>query len=127
MKSAALLTWVYSAAFGIPAIPVSVYLLQRGRLPTLWGLFEMYGGPWSAGVADDTLALLLIGFLVVTVVASWTAWLIWKGVRLGAVVNLALLPVEAVFWVGFALPFPWLIGIARAALIASSWHSFKPR
>ena len=87
----------------------------------------MYGGPWSAGVADDTLALLLMGFLVVTVVASWTAWLIWKGVRLGAVVNLALLPVEAVFWVGFALPFPWLIGIARAALIASSWHSFKPR
>ena len=46
---------------------------------------------------------------------------------MGAVVNLALLPVEAVFWVGFALPFPWLIGIARAAVIASSWQSFKPR
>ena len=124
-RSAAVLTWVYAAGFGLPAIPVSAYLLQRGRLPTLWGLFEMYGGPWSARVADETFALLLMGFLVVTCVAAWTAWLIWKGRRRGAGVNLLLLPVEAVFWVGFALPFPWLIGIARAALIASAWRSFN--
>jgi hypothetical protein len=32
----------------------------------------------------------------------------------GAVLNLGLLPVEAVFWIGFALPVPWLFGIARA-------------
>jgi hypothetical protein len=32
-------------------------------------------------------------------------------------VNLALPPVEAVLWMGFALPVPWLIGIARAALV----------
>jgi hypothetical protein len=29
-----------------------------------------------------------------------------------------LLPIEADLWVGFALPFPWLISIARAAIIA---------
>ena len=38
-------------------------------------------------------------------------------------INLAILPFEAVFWLGFALPFPWLIGIARAGLLAIAWRS----
>ena len=38
-----------------------------------------------------------------------------------------LLPVEALFWYGFALPFPWLIGLLRAALIASAWPSLGSR
>jgi hypothetical protein len=70
-RSAAVLTWVYAAGFGLPAIPVSIYLLQRGRLPTFWGLFEMYGGPWSAQLLDQSLVLRLNAFLLVTVVAAW--------------------------------------------------------
>jgi hypothetical protein len=46
-RTAAVVTWVCVAAFGIPAIPVAVYLVQRGTLPTFFDLFEMYGGPWS--------------------------------------------------------------------------------
>lgn len=49
------------------------------------------------------------------------AVLTW-GRKVGALVNLALLPVEAIFWFGFALPFPWLVGAARAALIAVAWR-----
>ena len=37
--------------------------------------------------------------------------------------GLIVLPVEAAFWLGFALPFPWLTGIARAALLALAWTS----
>jgi hypothetical protein len=33
------------------------------------------------------------------------------------------LPIEAVFWLGFPLPIPWLFGAARAALLASAWKS----
>jgi hypothetical protein len=32
------------------------------------------------------------------------AWLVWKGSRVGGVLAMVLLPVEAVFWIGFALP-----------------------
>jgi hypothetical protein len=28
-----------------------------------------------------------------------------------------------VFWLGFALPFPWLAGAARAVLLATVWKS----
>lgn len=122
-RAAAVLTWVYAAAFGIPAIPVSVYLLQRGSLPTFMDLFPMYGGPWSSRFEDGTFVVLLIAFLIVTLVAAWAAWLVWNGSKAGAVLSLVLLPLEAVFWIGFALPFPWLIGIARAALLALAWKS----
>jgi hypothetical protein len=124
-RSVAVLTWIYAAAFGLPAIPVFVYLLQRGSLPTFMGLFEMYGGPWSRRFGDGAFAALLIIFLAVTLVASWGSHLMWKGSKVGAVLNLVLLPIEALFWLGFALPFPWLIGIARVMLTATAWGSLN--
>lgn len=39
--------------------------------------------------------------------------------------SLVLLPVEAVFWLGFALPIPWVIGAARAALLAFAWKALN--
>ena len=122
-RIAAVLTWVYAAAFGIPAIPVAAYLLQNGRLPTFLDLFPMYGGPWSSRVDNGSFAVLLVAFLFVTLVASWAAWLVRNGSKAGAVLCFVLLPIEAVFWLGFALPFPWLIGIARTALLALAWKS----
>jgi hypothetical protein len=31
----------------------------------------------------------------------------------------------AAFWLGFALPIPWLFGIARAVLLAFAWKSLN--
>lgn len=122
-RTAAVLTWVYAAGFGLPVIPVSVYLLSRGRLPTFFDLFPMYGGPWHSRLKDDKFVAMLAAFLGVTGVAAWSARSVWHGRKDGAVVNLALLPVEAIFWLGFALPLPWLNGIARAGLLAAAWKS----
>ncbi len=117
-RIAAVLTWAYSAGFGLPTIPVAMFLLRQGRLPVFAGLFETYGGPWSARLQQRTFKMLLMAFLAVTLVAAWAAWLLWKGSKkAGAVLALVLLPVEAVFWVGFALPIPWLIGVARVAYL----------
>lgn len=122
-RIAAVVTWAQAAGFVLSTIPVAVYLLQRGKLPTFFGLFEMYGGPWSARVTDTTFAVALMGFLVVSAGSAWAAWLLWTGSRSGAVLSLVLLPVEGIFWVGFALPIPWLLGIARVLLIALAWKS----
>lgn len=125
-RIAAVLTWIYAAAFGIPAVPVSVYLLQHGDLPTFMDLFPMYGGPWDV-VEDRAFVTLLMGFLAVVLSAAWAAWLAWKGRRAGVVLALALLPVEAVFWFGFALPFPWIFGAARALLYALALRSLHQK
>ena len=122
-RIAAVLTWIYAAAFGIPAVPVSVYLLQHGEVPMFMDLFPMYGGPWDV-IEDGAFVALLIAFFIVLLAAAWAAWLAWKGLRAGVVLALGLLPVEAVFWFGFALPFPWLFGAARALLYALALRSF---
>ena len=122
-RTAAITTWVYAAGFGVPAIPVAVYLVTQGRLPRFLGLFEMYGGPWSSRLKPGPFVALLAGFLVLTGVAGWSARWIWRGRKAGAVLNLTVLPLEAICWVGFALPIPWLAGLARVALLAAGWRS----
>ena len=122
-KSAAVVTWAYAAAFGAPSIPIAAYVLQNGTLPRFLDAFVMYGGPWSTPFEQGTVLVLLIGFLMVTLAAAWAASLVWNGSKLGALLSLALLPVEAAFWLGFALPLPWLLGLTRAVLVVAAWKS----
>ncbi len=124
-RTAAWVTWAYAAMFGAPAVPVAIFLAEKGRLPSLWGLFDMYAGPWSSRFADDRVVALLRVYSGVVLAAVLSGWLLWKGRKAGAVLNLGLLPVEAVFWVGFALPIPWLFGIARVALVSLAWQELS--
>ena len=117
----AVVTWVYAAGFGLPAVPVSVYLLRRGSLPWFGNLFPMYGGPWSGRVRDEHFVGLLLSYLGLMALVAWAAGRVRRGSRRGAVVSVGLLPVEAVFWLGFALPIPWVLGAARVALLLAAW------
>lgn len=123
--AAAVVTWVYAAAFGLPVIPVVLILVQRQNLPTLLGLFQVYGGPWSSELSADSLIWLLVAFLVLCLLAAGSALLVWQGSRTGAVLNLALMPVEAVFWIGFALPGPVVLGVVRVMLLTLAWKSLR--
>ena len=120
-RAAATVTWVYVAMFGIPAVPVAVFLADHGRLPSLWGMFSMYAGPWSARFTDDRVGELLLAYAGLSLVSVLSGVLLWRMRRSGALLNLGLLPVEAVFWSGFALPVPWLLGMARVVLVALAW------
>ena len=50
-RTAGLVTRAYAAMFGVPAVPVAIFLAEKGRLPSLWSLFDLYAGPWSSGFA----------------------------------------------------------------------------
>jgi hypothetical protein len=123
LRLEAALTWLYAAGFGGATIPVAMYLRRRGRLPTFFGLFEMYGGPWSRRSGQRTFVWLLMAFLLTTAAAAWVAWLVWNASRSGAVLTLVLLPVEALFWFGFDLPIPKAIGVVRVVLVAIGWSA----
>lgn len=127
-RSDAIVTWAYAAGFGLPAIPIAIHHLQTGGgLPSFLGLFDMYGGRWSARYEPGIFAAFLVAFFLVTIVVAFSGWLLWQGSRVGAVLNLALLPVEVVFWLGFDLPVPWVIGVARVVLTLLAWRSLSPR
>lgn len=89
-RGAAVVTWVYAAAFGAPIVPIAAYIAQNGRLPRFLDVFTMYGGPWAVPFDEGKVLLLLTGFLIVTLAAAWAAWLVWNGSRLGGVLALAL-------------------------------------
>ncbi len=59
---AAVLTWMYAAGFGLPAVYVVPYLMRNGTLPTFLDLFPMYGSPWSSRVEVRTLVVPLVSF-----------------------------------------------------------------
>jgi hypothetical protein len=124
-RAAAVVTWAYAGMFGVPAVPVAVFVAKKGRLPSLWGLFDMYAGPWSSRFADDRVIVLLVVYSGVVLAAVVSGWLLWRMRRAGAVLNLGLLPVEAAFWLGFALPVPWLCGIGRVALVCLAWRELS--
>jgi hypothetical protein len=124
-RAYAVLTWVYAAGFGLPAVPVSIYLLRRGSLPWFGDLFPMYGGPWSGRLRDDQFVGLLLSYFGLMALVAWAAGRVRHGSRRGAVVSAGLLPVEAVFWLGFALPIPWVLGAARVALLVAAWRRLR--
>jgi hypothetical protein len=123
LHAEAIVTWLYAVGFGGSTIPVAVHLHRRGSLPTFFGLFEMYGGPWSSRYGPTLFTWLLCAFCLVAGLAAGAASLVWNASKLGAVATLLLLPVEGMFWFGFDLPIPKAIGLARVVLLALGWTS----
>jgi hypothetical protein len=80
-------------------------------------------------VSEPPSATRVAAVLLWTVAAGWglpAPWLMWWVLardRLpGAALQFGLLPVEAVLWFGFALPFPPLFALIRIALTLNAWR-----
>jgi len=86
--------------------------------------FPTYGdGPFDRhGISTTT--TLLVAFLAVCVIEVVAGVRIWGKHLDGAVLALALLPVEAVFWWGFALPFPPIFAVVRTVLLLGWWRGW---
>ena len=69
---------------------------------------------------------LLSTFVAVCAAECVAGGLLWHNRRSGAVLSLALLPVESGFWVGFALPIPPAFAAVRTGSVLwnrSSWEA----
>ena len=126
MRAAAALGWVAGLGFGLPCIYAIWYLADHGDVWTFIG-FPTYGsGPFEESGIETTVPLLVL-FLLVCAAELVTGWLLWHRRRAGAVLALALLPVEFAFWIGFALPLGPVMGLARAVLAVLAWPSLSRR
>lgn len=102
--------------FGIPAVIGAAHFARTGSVWQLWG-FPSYGpglfegwGLWGAPVG------LMAAFAGVCGLAAVTAVLLWipSVALVGAVAGLVLIAAQAVFWVGFQLPFGPPLGLLAA-------------
>lgn len=116
VRLAAVFSFILGLGFGLPCAYGIRYLSRTGEVWTFLG-FPTYGGGPFERIGIRTTVPLLVAFLVVCGLEVVTGWLLWRGLGAGAVLAVALLPFELAFWIGFALPFGPLLGLARAILV----------
>ena len=101
--------------FGIPGVIGARHLALHHEVWRFLG-FPTYGeGPFLR-VGIPTTVPLLLGFVVVCVAEGAVGVGLWSGWHPALWLSLALVPVELVFWTGFALPFAFVIGGIRVVL-----------
>ncbi len=124
IRVAAILLWINAFGFGVFCLPAIRNLLAGREIPYIMG-FPAYGkGPFER-IGIPTTVTLLAAFLLVCVLEGVAGWMLWSGHKTGAILALALFPVGAIFWWGFALPFPPIFALVRTVLIVLGWQSLK--
>jgi hypothetical protein len=88
------------------------------------GLFRALSGPFEALGIDAFIVSGLI-FVAVSAFKFLSAYWLWNMRQDGAVLQLILLGVSAIFWYGFAIPYGPLLGIPQFILIALVWNTLE--
>ena len=122
IRTAAVLVWVSAIGLGVPCLMALRNLLAGRPIPRVLG-YPAYGeGPFEQhGIV--TTPLLISAFLAVCLLEAVAAASLWGGHKLGAVLALIAVPLGAIFWWGFALPYPPIIAVIRTVLLVLSWRS----
>lgn len=115
-RAAGAIAWLLGLGFGLPCVYATWYFISDDEVWTLFG-FPTYGDGVFEQVGLDTSVPLLLAFLLVCVAEMVLGWWLWSGHRGNRAFAALLLPVELVFWVGFALPFGPILGVVRTALV----------
>ncbi len=102
-----------------------LFIASTGRLPgfagiRFWGdgLFESLGG--IPGIVISLIPWAILGgFEILTGV-----WL-WRSLRRGGLMALALTPIAAVFTVGYGAPFGYIVVPLRVLLVILGWRNLS--
>ena len=117
-RAAGVCSLVLGLGFGLPGVYGAWYYARQGQVWTFLG-FPTYGdGPFERWGFPTNVALLL-GFVAVCAAEVVVGVLLWGGSTIAPWLAFALLPVELLFWIGFALPFGPLLGLARTVLVVA--------
>lgn len=82
--------------------------------------FPAYGeGPFER-VGIPTSVPLLTGFVGVCAAEVVVGTMLWTGERGARRLAVGLLPLELAYWIGFALPYGPVLGLARTAAVIAS-------
>lgn len=123
MRMAAGLVSIFlGVGFGLPGVAGARHFARTGDVWTFLG-FPTYGdGPFEhLGIPTST--ALLVAFVAVCVAEVAVGVLLVMGRPLARTLGFGLLPIELVFWVGFALPVGPPLGLLRTILLVISMRA----
>lgn len=111
------LVWAFSV------LAVLKYALTQRDLPTMVGI-RLLSGPMEA-LGIEAVIVTGIVFVVVSGLKLLAAYWLWQARLDGAILEIILLGLSAIFWYAFELPFGWLGGMVLAILLALVWTSLS--
>lgn len=118
-RVAGALSLLLGLGFGLPCVFGIIHFVRTGEAWTFMG-FPTYGhGPFESIGLHTSIPLLLV-FLAVCVAEVVLGLMLVAGTPYAPILSYALLPIELIFWIGFALPFGPPLGLARTALLLTA-------
>ena len=102
-------------------VPTLYYALSQKLLPTI-GSIQLLGGPFEK-LGIDALIVAGIGYIIVSALKILAAYWLRQSRLDGAVLEIILLGLSAIFWYGFDLPLGPIIGIIQAVLLVLAWKT----
>jgi hypothetical protein len=115
--AAGLLSILLGLGFGLPGLVGVRHLHDTGEVWTFLG-FPTYGGGPFERVGVHASVPLLMAFVAICAAEVVVGVLLVLGAPYARALSFALLPVELLFWIGFALPAGPPLGLVRAVLSA---------
>jgi hypothetical protein len=123
IKVLSIVVYIDAFIWLVGTVPTLYYAFSRGRLPRVGGI-TLLGGPFER-LGLNTLIIAGIGYIIVSALKILAAYWLWGSRMDGAVLELILLGLSAIFWYGFALPFGPLLGVAQVILLALAWGALS--
>lgn len=124
LKALVMIVVIEALISTIGVLPTLQYAVTHKSLPTIAGGIKALSGPFEALGMDAFIVAGLI-FVAISALKFLATYWLWSLRLDGAILQLILLGVSAIFWYGFALPYGPLLGIPQAILIACAWSGFK--
>lgn len=100
------------------------YFAEHNEVWYFLGLPTYGDGPFEA-IGIPTSVPLLAGFVAVCAVEVTVGALLWTRRRAGLWLSLTLLPLEAAYWIGFALPLGPILGTARTVSVIAAHRASR--
>jgi hypothetical protein len=119
VKILSIIVYIDAFMWLVGVVPTLYYAFVRGSLPTLAGM-RLLGGPFEK-LGIEALIVAGIGYVMVSALKILAAYWLWNGRVDGAVLEMILLGLSAIFWYGFELPFGPLLGVIQVILLAMAW------
>lgn len=117
-EAAAVVSWFTGLGFGLPGAYGLWYVAEHDSVWSFLGLPTYGEGPFE-DIGIETSVPLLAGFVALCALELVAGALLWARRRPGPLLSFALLPAELAYWIGFALPFGPILGIARVVLVVA--------
>ena len=128
ITAASILCYVVGVGWQIGLAPTIVYMIRYRALPIrnlpVLGQIRALSGPFEVLGMGAMIPLALL-FLVINLLHLLAGTRLWQSRREGGNVEIGLLALSTVFWFGFALPIPPVVGLLEAGLLAAGWRSLN--